>query len=378
MVKLPFLPQKEKVLIVEIAPAGTRGFLFTLGADKVLALKRCFSSLAWGKSVPILHVARRADHIIITLHPEYTYTVLKNVELIRTSKKTPIEAIELENFLGQTVSNVFIERRPEASAALGVEELHTILMESRATGFSIDGHHVLNPVGVEGGKITVSLECTMTTREIFESLNPLFSAGKDFFMSDTGRAILGVCERDGGLPAACAMLGEEHSLFFELRRTRGKEKELRRGELPWTTRAPLSALMEGWGVSDAVARRIEEGFIEGLFSGTARRSIGKLFEVGERALFRALRAAHLRGRTVVLHNRAFPLASPTRAGSISLDPFHGEEALERAGITLKEESCLLPSAARAYVLASFLEFYYDSSDATVNRWLKRRIHWIAH
>lgn len=375
--KLKLWSPSEQFLVIEVAPRRTSGLLLSLDEEKVLRLKRFWEHLSKERifrKIP-LGVGKRT--IIASADPSLAFTTFVPVRLERGARtaKEPLELLELENLLAQSIGKVFSQCRRQASQFLGIEELDTILVGSRVTHFKVDGHKVMNPVGFHGRRIEVVLELTLTTRQIFDEWKSLFNTKEGVFFTESARAALVALEKLGHPPINLMTVRPGNVSCFILEPA-AVGTVIYRGALSWDVRKLLTTIVEALGTSEAVSAALYGEYCAGRLSSPGARWMERLLRPVLDSLFKEVERTRMRGRVYLDSLPELPFELPKRAGKVVFEAFPVEELLGQLGFQANFSRWRIPERDRFKYLAPFIEFYYDKSDSPINHRLWRRLHWL--
>ena len=379
MIRLPFAKPKEKFLILEITPRRTEGLLLSIDLEKNIKLEKFWDSFS------IKNISKRLRHnlekwkIIISADPSLAYTTMVSIQMDRDEDrwKVPISKIEIENLLSGATAKVFSHCRKEASAALGINELDTVLINNRVNSFKVDGHQVINPVDFNARKIDAILELTLTTRDIFEEWKSFFSIGQrqNFFFTESARAELAVLNKIKSFPVNLVMFRPESTHYFCLE-TANIGNSIRRGKIKWQVYSILEKVATSWGVDFKVAQNVYENYLNENLSPGVSRFFENHFKGIVNNFFGLLVKANLKGPVYVETCLALPVKLPKKQGKLVFHDLPTDLALSKLGFKIDAGSWRFESNRTFRHLAPFLEFYYNSKDIPINHWLRRRLHWL--
>ncbi|HEY4525674.1 MAG TPA: hypothetical protein VJL32_01075 [Candidatus Paceibacterota bacterium] len=375
MKALKFWKPKESFLILQVAPERINGLLLGLGADKKISARKYFEDTSWA------HLASRPDlkhlvkNVIVAADSSLSYTSTIPVALDRENPEEPLSAPELENLLSQAVGRVFNQCRQEAGRHLEMDDLDVVLVGSRVINFKIDGHRVLNPLEFCAHKVEAVLELTLTVRSVLDGVKTILKNKPNFYFTETARAELAALARDHKLPLSLLYLGEQKSICLVLESSPVGQIFSRR-PLKWSSLSIAQALTKEWGIDSGVAHRIYHLFLESNISERGSKTVRKSMEPVRMSLMKAIDEAHPRGRVYVSSPLPLFMELPLRRGKVTIEEISVEELMRHFGFSIHEEGWPLSPSQTLRFLAPFWEYYYDRSDSTVNRWLKRHLNWL--
>lgn len=376
--KFPFLKSPERHLVLEVLPDQTRGLLLRVTGEKKIVPERTWDDFSWGRMGKLIKKLR-GTKTIVSADPSRAMTITIPAELKRDPKDAaePLGPVELENLLAQATAQVFTQCREQASRELGLDELHTIVVENRAGNFRVDGHKVLNPLGFAAKRIEAILELTLTTREVFDKWKHLFVQSEDFFFTETARAELYALRKVHDPPVNLLSLEPEKTSFFILDRA-ASGTAMYRGHLDWSLRSLTKRLEDVWDISPETAERIYRSYLKKEVSPHVDRFLEKTIKPSLEALVKAVGKSRLKGTVFIESQLPLPFVFPYRRGRIIFSESRVADILTKVGLSVDARDWDIPLHELTRRLAPFLEFYYNKTDSVINRWLKRRIHWLGY
>lgn len=377
MFNFSFLRPKEKFLILGISPKKTRGLLLSLDAERNLKPEKFWDNFPFLKLM-----SRRAKNLdkkklIVSADPELARTVSFPIEVTRDANnfREPLTLLELENLLAQAIGKVFNHYRLEASSKLGTHEIDTILVNSTADNFKVDGHLVLNPVSFITKKIQAILGLTFTTRQIFDNLKPLFNSKYGFFFTEFSRAGLNILSKIQSLPVSLMFMDREETNSYTLEKA-AWGAQIYREEFNWPLDSLFASICENLAVSSVVAHKLYKTYIRGDASESFRRSFFRLMRPSLDNLETAIRGSRLKGTTYLHSPEPLPLSLPIRYGRAVVCGLSLADVLDKSGFKINLRDWPMPEHEIFMSLAPFFEFYEDKSNLEINQKLRRRLHWL--
>lgn len=363
---------REKFSILNIHPTGAERVLLGVDEDKKLHLE------------PVLklpefmgRIGRKNETTIINIHPSLGAVRVAPFHFSRDSKNEPLLLAELENFLAKLAQKYFLDLRSEIAHELGVDELDTILVESRSFAYRSDGSAVNSPLGHMTKEIHGFLELLFTTRKAFDLMQPTLYTGAPVFLTLRDKAELISLLKLGKTKLSlveCSDDGGSRLLNYNL--SKGSKEVLSRRSVNWSHARFFSRLEELWNVDPEVALSIYRKYLENELSPKLRGDVEKVWKAEIKALFAALKEAGAKGEVYFKSAVRLPFDFPIKQAGITLLEFPFEELLIKLGFGLDEKMASLPRDAAFAQLAPLIECYYDNSDRNVNHSLRRRIHWL--
>ncbi len=372
---LRFWKPKESFLILQVSPERINGLLLGLGADKKIYARKYFEDTSWTNLAARPDLKHLVKNVIVAADSSLAYTATIPVTLERENPEEPLAAPELENLLSQAVGRVFNQCRQEAGRYLEMDDLDVVLVGSRVINFKIDGHHVLNPLEFSARKVEAVLELTLTVRSVLDGVKAILKNKPNFYFTETARAELAVLARDHKPPLSLLYLSEQRSICL-IMESSPVGQIFTRHPLKWSSLSIAQALTKEWGVDSGVAHRIYHLFLGSKFSERGSKAVRKSMEPVRMSLMKAIDSAHPRGRVFI--NSPLPLfmEMPLRRGRMTIEEVSVEDLAKHFGFVIDEKNWPISISQTMRYLAPFWEYYYDRSDSTVNRWLKRHLNWL--
>ncbi len=365
----------EKFLIFNISPGGGNSVFVGIDVDKRLHFDAKKSRIKLPKFLRKFPQSRTTN--IINLHPSIGASRIVPFQFTRQSHDTPLDSVELENFLAQFAQKTFLEFRSNVAEELRIDELDTILIETRPFAYSADGSSIGSPLGHKSKNIHGFLELLFTVRSAFEAMQQVLYSGSPVFMTSSDKSEL----------MSLRKLGARRQVFLECdegerARLLGYDLGKKDGEMlfrkfiEWSPSNFFIRIEELWGVDRSVAMEIYSGYLKNNFSGRMKAQIEKIFKKEVTNLFSALKKSGARGEIHTKTSLPLPVSFPARQMGITLLEFPFDNLFSRLGFEFdKKLSAMAPNLAFER-LAPLIECYYDKSDTDINHSLRRRIHWL--
>ena len=381
----------EKFLVLELMPSGVNGLFLSVDDDRTLIfekfmrnidLKKFFRSpmrRATQQSWEGNYLFKGHRKVIAVADSSLATTIPIPVDLVREqgAERTEIGVPELENMIAQEQAKIFNQCRSEAAERLGIHELDTMLVGEKAKYFKVDGNAVVDPVGHAGKKISLLLELTFTTREIFETLQQFFNAPENFFFAESAQVRLSSLARERKLPINLVFSDHGTTSLFILEETKAGHPILYREPFTWNFDAIFGRIAGELGVSATGAQAVYGHYIKNGFSDTASRAFKKMIDPALEELLREVEKKKLKGFLYIDAPHALPLAMPYRHEGVVFEALPLAEVLHGLGFGEGVQGNTLSEHALARHLLPFLEAYFDKSDLEINQKLRRRLHWLA-
>jgi hypothetical protein len=373
--------KKEKFFLVEALPGRIGGLLLDVDSDRRVTIRRSWHDLygrrALGAELLLRRVrsGRFGGTVIISADPSLAFTVSVPVSLERDVKGEPLQAVELENLLSQAIGKVFSQCREIASRALGIDDLDTMLVNSRVLHFKVDGHRIINPIGFKARTVDAVLDLTLTTRAVFERVRKVAGAQPYAFFTETGGAELAGLQALDPMSVNLLITGVPGSVLFNSHRT-ASGYDVRRASIDWRSDCLRNAVADAWNVSVRTADELYASYISGHLSPAAARAFAKILYGAFKPLLTLLATHRIKGTVYVQGSVPLPVALPFKRGAFVLAEPPLDALFEHFGFSLSLVPHGIASRELVRRLAPFLEFYYDKSDSSINRWLRRHLHWL--
>ncbi len=323
---------------------------------------------------------RKSRRVIAVADSTLATTIPIPLNLTRDNAagSTKITLAELENLIAQGMAKIFNGCRAEASKRLNVAVLDAVLVGAATEDFAIDGNPARTPIGLPGKKVSLLLTLTFTTRELFEILKPLFNdeGRRAFYFSEAPQASLKALSRFRRLPLNLITADRAASSLFVFMKAK-EHPVLYRESLPWNFSALTEAIKKEFAVSDGVADQLYCLYHRDAMSDASRRAFKKILEPPLGALLAELDRAKVEG---VLHIDAphpLPFSLPHKHGATTIEEEPVRDILAGLGFTAPDLEGEDKKDAALHPLLYFLEAYFDKGDSTINRKLRRRLHWLA-
>jgi hypothetical protein len=371
--RIPLWPHGEQFFLIEVLAEGLQAVLATVDEDKHLTFGREWRNTTWQALSGRLAPHRFIKNVVVGADSSLAYTAIVPIRILRDNPNTTLYAVELENLFAKEVGRVFSLCRSEASKMLHVDDLDVVLANSRVIDIKLDGHRVLHPVGMKAEKLEAVLELSLTTRELFHDIKSFLKSRQNLYFTEIGRAELLTISKTEPLPLHVLRLRAPASLIMRLE-SEPIGYSLERKEFNFEEDMILSAISAEWGISRSVAKELYEAWLRKDMSASAEEFFDRLIGPVSEKFTKELAEAKFKGKVFLEHDLPLPFDLPYTKGKIDLREPPLAETLARSGFTVPSapwaESVLFRK------IAPFLSFYYDKSDTTLNRWLKRHLSWL--
>ncbi len=352
-------------MLLDVSPEKISGLLLSLDDQKRIKKEKFWenierhSSGRW-PSIPLF------NKTIVACDPELAVKIFIPLSINRESGAGALERVELENLLAQAIGKVFNHYRREASLVLGADELDTILADSNISGFEVDGHKVINPLGFSPKEIKAVMEMTFSARRTYERIKTAINK-PDFFLTEKGQSQSEAIKRLGDKRADFLLLGPDKSYFYP-----GYVPGIpySRRELKWSTGGLISEIGHCWNVEENAAKSVYYYYLKESVSPLMDKYLSKVLSKNVRDLGERVKKIKTAPKICFTGDISLNLLG---RGLFYEPPL--ENFLSKSGFSTKSDG-LLSSSENFRTLAPFLEFYYDNSDNEINGWLKRRLHWL--
>lgn len=389
--KLDLFCPKERFLILEITPEGTSGLFMSVDEDRNVIFEKLEKKIDIKKFLksPIGNVSRRSwegrylfkSHrkIIAAADPALATTIPVPLDLKRESRTQSgsITMVEFENLFAQAMTTIFNQCRSEAARRLNMEDIHAILIATKASHFKVDDRIVQSPIGCPGKKISFLLELIFTKREIFEEFKPLFGAPEEFFFAESPQVRLVSIARVRRFPLALIVAADEAASLFVLAKTSGGHDVLYREKFAWSFSSIFTAIQNDFHVDISSARELYAVYCRHEMSPLAARVFKKTIQPALNAFFDEVKKSKVRGSIYVDVPYDMPFDLPFRAAGTLIENVPISEILSEIDFSVgMKEFADRPGVLFRY-LAPFLEAYFDKNNSEINQKLRRRLHWLA-
>lgn len=370
MHRLKFWTAKENFLLIEVLSDGVNGLLISLDSENHLSFQRSWHNGSWEDIAGWLGLNRLIKNIVVAADASLAYTALVPVRLQRENFKEELGATELEHRLAQEIGRAFTGCRVDAGRALQADDLDIVLVNSRVTDFRVDGHRVLHPIGFKAHQVEAMLELILTRRPILSDVKHFLKNRSNFFFTESTRAELIALRKTEQPPFQILRLDYDGSALAILNR----KEEVARRPVAWSPGQLLQIIEREWKVSPAVARALYETYAARDMGAASLKFFGKLLDEAIAPLWKEIR--QVRSRIYVETPLPLPFALPIRRNALELHYPPLAAILNRSGFSIDFAEWPWQTPLLFRKLAPFLAFYYDRSDSTVNRWLRRHLNWL--
>jgi hypothetical protein len=373
--EINFWSAEENFFILEIKPERMNAILIGLDPDKKLVPKKNWANTSWNELAGPFGLTRFTKNIVIAADSALAYTALVPVRIVREHKNSVLYATELENLLAQEVGKVFNRVRQEAGKELGLDDLDVVLAHSRVGDFRIDGHHVLNPIGLKANRIEAMLELMLTTRSLLEDIKSFLKNRQHYFFTEIGRSELTTLLKSEKSPVRLLRLSQPYSSLLTMADA-PVGKTIDRARLRWDVSDLLGIIREQWGVSESVALELYRAFLKGDMAPSGSKLFGKLLSKITVSMWSELQKTKVRGTVFLDAPLPLPLEMPFKKGAVTLVEPSLEPIVSRSGFLFHPSDWPIEQEHLFRRLAPFFAYYHDRSDSTVNRWLRRHLNWL--
>jgi hypothetical protein len=358
---------------LEISSEGTNALFLSVDEDRNLTLEKLVERADRAK---LLESRRK---VIVAGDPSIATTIPIPLELSRehANAKTKLTIAELENLIAQAMAKIFIGCRSEAAKRFGVNDLDAVMVGAKTKHFTIDGKAVASPVGFMGKKISLLLELTFTTRELFQDLKPFFNSPDHFFFAEGPQAELAALAEVRALPLNLIAARKDGASLYALQKAKGEYAVLYREVFNWSFAGLFRAMAKELAVSEAVAKELYRAYHKKDMSETALRAVKKMLQPAVDDLLREIKRLNISGFVYSDASHVLPLDLPHRHGAAKLEEHPIGELLMKFGFTADAETLREEGNDVLRPLLYFLEAYFDKSNSEINQKLRRRLHWLA-
>jgi len=387
------LAPHEKFLVLEVTPHGTNALFLGVdeehnlifekeidGADLVKFLRSPFRRLTQ-KSWEGNYLFKTRRKVIVSADPSLATTMPVPLDLVRDRArwKDEVTLEELENLIAQAMQKIFTQCRSEAAKRLAVDDIHTILVGAKADRFKIDNHAVMNPVGFTCRKISLLLELTFATRDVFENLKQFFNSPDEFFFIEAPQAWALSLSRVRKLPLNLIAANPKggSTLFIFQNAGAGAHPVLYREKFEWSFDSIFRLIMEEFGVDIERAHDLYHAYHAGTLSGSAARGFRRAIRPSIEALEKEIERAKVTGFVYIDTLHPLPFAAPHKHKRATFEILPASEILAELGLQADDDPSMGVSARSFRRVAPFLEAYFAKTTSEINQKLRRRLHWLA-
>ena len=382
---------REKFLVLEITSKGTSGLFMSIDEDRNLIFEKLEKKINLRKflKAPLRSISQKSWEgkyffesrrtIIATADSSLATTIPVPLDLNREPHYAheKITITELENLIARAQIMIFNQCRNEAGRRLHSEDIHTILVASKANHFKVDGRAVESLIDYSGKKISLLLELTFTRREIFEDLKPLFASPEGLFFAESSQVRLVSVARVRNLPLALVSANDENATLFVLTKTKGGHGVLYREKMAWSFSLIFDAIRKDFHVSLPAAREIYAAYCAKKTSVSATRVLKRTIQPAVEAFLQDIKKSKISGSIYIDAPYAIPFDVPLKTAGVACEHTPIPELLSEFNFSTEmKEVSHRPGAVFRY-LAPFLEAYFDKSNSEINQKLRRRLHWLA-
>lgn len=368
---------KEKFLLLEIAPKRTSGVLVSVDEDKNIIPEKFWEDFSFGKFASDPIEGLRKKSVIVGVDPAFATTLTSPFSITRREEEAlrPLSFLELEGLFQKELGHLSESHKDKAGSSLGLEAHDAVLVDVRASGFRVDGHLVMNPLGFHAKNIEGVVELTFTSRQIFDDLREFFKAKEGFFFTTLPKASIFALSRVELPPLKFLFLRPNESHIFILDKTSQGESS-RAVKLSWKMGALFEEMARSFSASPGVVLDIYDRYARRSASDGFLRNLDRVLNPVLGELQKELSDAGLRGRIYVFSPLPLPFSSLTKQKQVSLEPIPLHAILERFGARIRLADWLGDESGVFLRLAPLFEFYFGKTDSEINRGLRRRLHWL--
>ena len=352
--------------MLDVSTDKISGLLLSLDDQKKIKKEKSWENLERSPSSKRQAFIPNVSRVIAACDPELAFKVFIPLSIKREEQAEPLEKTELENLLAQAIGRVFNHHRREASLVLGADELDTILADSNVSGFEVDGHRVMNPIGFKPKELNAVMEMTFASRRTFERVKSVRKKA-DFFFTEKGQAQAAAANRMGAKRTDLLLTGSKKSYFYP---SGNSGTSYARREMKWSKESFVAEICRQWSLGETAAKDIYGYYVKEDVSPPLEKYFKKIFSrivkdfVGHVNKLKTSHKVYIAGDVPLeLLDRSMFLELPV------------ESFAAKSGFLIDKST--FPVDFETYrQLAPFFEFYYDNSDSDINSWLKRRLNWL--
>jgi len=368
-------PDKNLALIVDVERDQESAALLRVGEDKNLSFIAWWKHFRWADVFKSFAPGIFPGGVSVIVHPTLTHTVYIPLRFTRKKREHLLGRAQFEQFLVNAVSAAQNRYLEEAAARLSIDPLDVVMTGARLMHLAAEGQDVALSHGGNAQELEMVLEVVFIPRWLSQQWSPFFNASGGFFFHDTLHAQFEAIRRVDPVVQSVVEVGWEETSFITKDAT-GTKQRFKKGRIRWSLWGFSRHVGDQLGLSaDAIRRIALLHSWEGL-SGAAARAFSHASRPFVARLAKEIARAGLSGAVYV--NAPFPLfpGERFRSEGVSLIPAPTNLIEAQLGFRVSEAG-EVPLQKLFPYLASFMGFYYDKSNVGVNRFLKRRLHWLA-
>jgi hypothetical protein len=362
-------------VVVEVTPDGESAALARVGEDKRIAFTAWWEHFRWANVFRFFAPGRFPGGVSVSVHPSLVHTAHVPFRFTRKKGEHLLGREQFEQFLMQKVHATQSRCRKEAAKRLSADALDVVIVAARVRELFEGGRSVpLSKIG-DTSELEGTLEVVFTPRRLSREWGGFFNAGGGFSFHDSLEAQFEAIRKVAPAAQQVAEVGWGETLLMA-KKARGTDGRVAKGRTPWSYWEFSHHMGEQLGVSADAMRRIFLYGGRGGLSGTSARAFFRASRPFAVRLAKEIEKAGFSG--IVYVNSPFPLfqSERFRGGSVSLVPAPTDLIEAQLGFSVTEAGAVPLQKLFPY-LASFMKFYYDTSNVGVNRFLKKRLHWLA-
>ncbi len=230
----------------------------------------------------------RADYLVFATHGKRATTVQNTVHLSRTDPGREVDDREFEDLIFRGLWEYFSEYRGFSSKKMGVGEGDIVLAEVSISELAMDGHTIVNPVGITGKKLSIRFRGTFLAKETAEREEKLKSWAREVFTTESRGTLSAFIAGENDVVLFC---GEENSSAFSAR----TDRVLFAGDIKWSSSAMLEELESSFGIDRENARAIFERYAQGDVSSTCLNFCDRILSKHLRTFLESVTTRQRRG-----------------------------------------------------------------------------------
>jgi len=280
---------------------------------------------------------------------------------------------DFDFFLNTAVHQFFGRFRNEAVRKIAADDINIVLANSRLFNIKLDGHPVLNPVGLTAKFAEVEMEHTYISRLISETVEESFPKNKHVLHIESAGAIsdvAGTIYPNGKLIVANVRKQKTRLLSLNNKMKYMGPVSLPRlqfvGELGWGSENITTALTEKFGINENNSWQIMRRYGNGELSGRAEAEIKKAIEPEVRTFHEETSRIIEAGGTVAVFSDAPFLSGHRKIQSLDYEPVSFDGLKRYFGLNVSMPPFFDRKALSPVYLAGFIAYFERMCDNYYN------------
>jgi hypothetical protein len=391
MVPSPIALSEEKFLVFDIAEGNANALFLRVDRDRNLTIEKFERGVDLKKFLGSVmqkianaswegaHVFNARRRILAVADSALATTMPIPLEFSRGPSVSDrrLTHFELEETISQAMVKIIPQCRAEAAERFKTDTLGVVLVAAKAKHFIIDKKRTDNPIGFVGDRVSLVLELTFTTRDLFDDFYELFSSSEPFFFEESAQASLSAVARVKPLPLNLftfrAGASANLSIFDAPRES---YPVLYRETSHWPFEDALLQIQDYFSVGREAALDMYEMYCCEKLSADAARGMRPLIQPSADLFFKDAECARLKGSIFIDAPYSLPFEMPLQRGKAAYEPLPLKEILEKVGLRMNPDSLSLPPHILFRHVAPFIEMYFERNHSQFNEGIRRRLHWL--